>query len=54
MKDDGYIAIASPDKVVKLNKAEFAEYLENYWKQVTKWLKEIFLQVQLILIYKKQ
>lgn len=32
MKDDGYIAIASPDKVEKLNKAEFAEYLENYWK----------------------
>ena len=34
MKDDDYIAIASPDKVEKLNKAEFAEYLENYWKQV--------------------
>ncbi len=32
MKDDDYIAIASPDKVEKLNKAEFAEYLENYWK----------------------
>lgn len=32
MKDDDYIAIASPDKVEKLNKAEFAEYLDNYWK----------------------
>lgn len=32
MKDDDYIAIASPYKVEKLNKAEFAEYLENYWK----------------------
>ena len=32
MKDEDYIAIASPDNVEKLNKAEFAEYLENYWK----------------------
>lgn len=32
MKDDDYIAIASPDKTEKLNKAEFAEYLENYWR----------------------
>lgn len=32
MKDDDYIAIVSSDKIEKLNKAEFAEYLENYWK----------------------
>lgn len=32
MKDDDYIAIASPDKVEKLNKVEFGKYLENYWK----------------------
>lgn len=32
MKDDDYIAIASPDKVEKLNKEEFGKYLENYWK----------------------
>ena len=32
MKNDDYIAIASPDKIEKLNKAEFAKYLENYWK----------------------
>ena len=32
MKDDDYIAIASPDKVEKLNKEEFGRYLENYWK----------------------
>lgn len=32
MKDDDYIAIASPNEVKKLNKEEFAEYLENYWK----------------------
>lgn len=32
MKDDDYIVIASPKKVERLNKAEFLEYLENYWK----------------------
>lgn len=32
MKDDDYIAIASPDKVEKLNRKEFSRYLENYWK----------------------
>ena len=32
MKDDDYIAIASPDKVEKLNKEELSRYLENYWK----------------------
>ena len=32
MKDDDYIAIASPNKVEKLNKEEFGRYLENYWK----------------------
>ena len=32
MKDDDYIAIASPDKVEKLNREEFGRYLENYWK----------------------
>ena len=32
MKNDDYIAIASLDKIEKLNKAEFAKYLENYWK----------------------
>ena len=32
MKNDDYITIASPDKIEKLNKAEFAKYLENYWK----------------------
>ena len=32
MKDDDYIAIASPGKVEKLNKEEFGRYLENYWK----------------------
>ena len=32
MKNDDYIAIVSSDKIEKLNKAEFAEYLENYWK----------------------
>ena len=32
MKDDDYIAIASPDKVEKLNKEELGRYLENYWK----------------------
>lgn len=32
MKDDDYIAIASPNKVEKLSKEEFGKYLENYWK----------------------
>lgn len=32
MKDDDYVAIASPKKVEKLSKAELLEYLENYWK----------------------
>ena len=32
MKDDDYIAIASPNKVEKLNKEKFGRYLENYWK----------------------
>ena len=32
MKDDDYIAIASPDKVEKLNKEDLGRYLENYWK----------------------
>ena len=32
MKDDDYIAIVNSDKIEKLNKTEFAEYLENYWK----------------------
>ena len=32
MKDDDYIAIVSSDKMEKLNKAEFAEFLDNYWK----------------------
>lgn len=31
MKDDDYIAIASPKKVERLSKSEFLEYLENYW-----------------------
>lgn len=30
MKDDDYIAIASQNKVEKLNKEEFGMYLENY------------------------
>lgn len=33
MKDDEYITIASPNKVQKLSKTEFLEYLENYWKR---------------------
>ena len=32
MKDDGYIVIATPRKWNKLSKAEFAKYIENYWK----------------------
>ena len=32
MKENDYIAIASPNKVEKLNKEEFGRYLENYWK----------------------
>lgn len=32
MKDDDYIVIASPKKWEKLNKEQFAEYIENYWK----------------------
>ena len=32
MKDEDYMAIASPDKVEKLNKEEVGKYLENYWK----------------------
>lgn len=32
MKDDEYIAIASPKKVEKLSKEEFLEYLKTYWK----------------------
>ena len=31
MKDDDYIASASPKKVERLSKSEFLEYLENYW-----------------------
>lgn len=32
MKDDDYIVIATPKKWNKLNKEQFAEYIENYWK----------------------
>ena len=32
MKDDDYIVIATPKKWDKLNKEQFAEYIENYWK----------------------
>lgn len=34
MKEDDYIAIATPKKVERLSKSEFLEYLENYWKWV--------------------
>lgn len=32
MKDDDHIIIASPKEWKKLNKVEFAEYIEHYWE----------------------
>lgn len=32
MKDDDYIAIATPKKVERLSKPEFLKYLKSYWK----------------------